>query len=171
MTVGYAGRMPQFKSSNPTPLSNSIPQPTRQLSPEAAKQELKQAVQGSNDVLCTHSTVLSLFPDTMEIDRAKVTVTKRAFFRTAEVHSISMQDILSVSSSVGPYLGSVIITSRIFNSDQIFNVGKFWRKDAERMARITQGYIIALHRGIDCSTLSSEELVNALVELGADNQS
>lgn len=140
----------------------------RNMTPEESKKELKEAIKGSNQVLATATTTLTLFPDTMTIDRAKVTITKRAFFRTAEVMSMRIEDILNVTATVGPFFGNVKIMSRVMSTDQAETVGRFWRHDAVRLKRITQGYIIALQRHIDCSSLETKELSRMLERLGAD---
>jgi NAD-dependent oxidoreductase involved in siderophore biosynthesis len=105
----------------------------------------------------------------MTIDRAKITVTKRSFFRTAEVMSIRIEDVLNVACSVGLLFGSITLISRVMNSDQTVSVGHFWRHDAQRLKWIGQGYVIALQRNIDCSALEAGELAAMLEKLGADN--
>jgi len=142
----------------------------RTMSADETKQELRQAIEGSNQVLTRASTVLTLFPDTMTVDRAKVTITKRQFFRMAEVMSLRIEDVLNATCTVGPFLGTVSITSRVLQSeDQTSTIGRFWRQDAKRLKRIIQGYVIALQRNIDCSQLPTDELAEMLERLGADN--
>lgn len=141
----------------------------RHTTPEESKQELRQAIKGSGQVLASATTVLSLFPDTLTIDRAKLTLTKRRFFSTAEVMSMRIEDVLNVTATVGPVLGSVKIVSRVLNTEKPYTVGNFWRKDALRLKRVTQGYIIALQRNIDCSALPSRELAPMLDKLGEDD--
>lgn len=142
---------------------------SRTMSADESRQELKQAIRGSNQVLASAHTVLQLFPDVMIIDRAKVTVTKRQFFRTAEVMSVRVEDVLNATCTVGPLFGSVTVISRIMNADQSTTVGRFLRDDAKRLKRVLQGYIIALERNIDCSSLETHELAGMLERLGADN--
>jgi hypothetical protein len=148
------------------PVVDSSP---RSMSADETREELQHAIEGSNQVLMRATTVLSLFPDTMIIDRAKITITKRSFFRMAEVMSMRIEDVLNITCSVGPFLGTVSVTSRVMNTDQITHIGKFWRDDAKRLKRIGQGYVIALQRNIDCSALETKELAEMLEKLGADN--
>lgn len=157
-----ASSIPQF--SPPA----SDPQP-RIMTAEESRHELKAAIQGSNDVLAQAQTTLALFPDTMTIDRAKVTVTKRQFYRAAEVMSVRIEDVLNATCTVGPFLGTITVVSRVMNADQSTTVGRFWRNDAKRLKRVLQGYIIALERKIDCSSLEAPELSRMLEQLGADN--
>jgi hypothetical protein len=137
--------------------------------PEESKQELREAIIGSSQVLATATTIVPLFPDTLTVDRAKVTVTKRQFFSTAEVMSMRIEDILNVTASVVPFFGSVKIVSRVMNEEKPYVIGPFWRDDAIRLKRVLQGYVIALQRKIDCSALSAEELAIMLDKLGEDD--
>jgi hypothetical protein len=141
----------------------------RSMTAEESRAELKQAITGSNQVLARADTVLTMFPDSMIIDRAKITITKRSFFRAAEVMSMRIEDVLNITCSVGPVLGTVSVTSRVMNEDQVSHIGKFRRAEAKRLKRIGQGYVIALQRNIDCSALDTKELAAMLEQLGADN--
>src|SRR6266568_3618733 len=117
----------------------------RAATPEESRKELQEAIRGSRQVLATATTALSIFPDTLVVDRAKLTVTKRTFFSTAEV------------------------MSRIMNTEKPYIIGRFWRGDALHLKRVTQGYIIALQRHIDCSSLPTQELATMLDKLGEDD--
>ena len=164
--------MPEQEEQTPTTHQFSPPaseSSTKSLTSEESKQELKDAIKGSNEVLATATTTLTLFPDTLTVDRAKLTIAKRSFFRTAEIMSMRIEDILNVTTTVGPLFGNIKIISRVMNRDQDATVGRFWRKDAQRLKRITQGYVIALQRNIDCSSLGTRELASMLDKLGQDD--
>lgn len=154
--------------SPPAPHGNPAAQPSPDS--EATKRELEQAIAGSHEVLCTATTLFpfSIFPDTFTLDRAKLTVTHRTFFGVADVTSIRIEDILNVTATIGPILGSVKIVSRVFNVEKPYVIDKFKRNDALRIKRITQGYVIALQREIDCSSMPTPELAAMLEKLGTD---
>jgi hypothetical protein len=130
--------------------------------------ELTRAVNRSHEILFSASTAFpfTLFPDTVTVDREKLTLTKRLFFRVAESMSIRIEDILNVTADVGPFFGSVKISTRFFDPHKPYTVNYFWRQDAIRLKRIIQGYIIAIQEKIDCSALSAKELANMLNNLG-----
>lgn len=155
-------------------LSVNLPIQPSQLakSGEVKKQEtaveLIEAIGDARDVLVRVTTVfpLSLFPDTITIDRTKLTITHRDFFKSADVLSICIEDILNVSAGVGPFFGSIKISTRFFDSAKPYTVDHFTRADALKIKRIAQGYIIAKQKEVDCSALSTKELTKLLDELG-----
>lgn len=163
---------PQQTNQEPNTQPQASPPATeeekRKATPQESMQELREAIRGSNEILATATTPFKFFPDTLTLDRAKLTVTKRSFFRTADVMSMRIEDVLNVTASIGPLVGSVTFSSRVFNNQKPYTVGMFWRKDAIRLKRITQGYVIALQRGIDCSSLSAPALIAMLDQLGED---
>jgi hypothetical protein len=143
--------------------------PAEPADPNATRQQLQQAIAGSNQVLATAKTFIPIFADTLTLDRTKLTLTKRTFFYTGQVMSIRIEDILNVTATIGPIFGSVIITSRVFNNQKPYTINYFSRDNALRMKRITQGYVIALRRKIDCSSLPTSELAKLLDQLGEDD--
>ena len=132
------------------------------------KHELHQVVKNSNEILVKADTVFpfTLFRDSVLVDRTKVSIIKRNFFMSSETLIIRIEDILNVSTTLGPLFGSIKIINRVFNSEKPTVVNHLWRQDVIRIKHILQGYIIALQRDIDCSTLSREELIPMLAELG-----
>ena len=133
-------------------------------------QKLTKIVERSTEVLASATAVfpLDFFPDTVSLDRTKVTITKRSFFWTAEVISIRIEDILNVTTCVGPFFGSLTIASRVMSSVDHFKIDYFWRKDAIRLKHIIQGYVIAHHNNIEISNLSQGEMIETLSALGHD---
>ncbi len=132
--------------------------------------KLKKILAESNEVLASANTVFpfSLFPDSVVLDRTKVTITRRNFFFSSEVMSMRIDDILNVTTSVGPFLGSVTLAGRVLSSEDHFTITNFWRNDAIHLKHIIQGYIIARHNNIDCEHLGKEELIATLTRLGHD---
>src|SRR5687767_11541947 len=109
-------------------MNNSPDQPQPQASAPAkikddkrqARHELNEIVGGAQEILVRAKTVfpLTIFPDTLTLDRTKVTITHREFFRVAEVMSIRIEDILNVTAHVGPLFGSIKIATRFFDHPQ-----------------------------------------------------
>jgi hypothetical protein len=148
------------------PLSNLVTTPRIE-----AEAKLEKAIGDAHDVLLRATTVfpLTLFPDTVSLDRTKLTITKRGFWNAGQVMSIRIEDLLNIEADVGPFFGSLKIATRFFDPGKPYVVDHFWRADALKVKRIVQGYLIARKDGVDCSSFSSEELATKLDELGRVN--
>jgi hypothetical protein len=140
---------------------------------EVAEKEksLKKIVSQSHEVLMSANTVfpITLFPDSVTLDRTKVTITRRDFFWSSDVLSIRIEDVLNVQASVGPLFGSLTLVSRVMSTVDHFKISHLWRHDTIRLKHIIQGYVIAQHNKIDTSHLSKKDLVDTLIELGHDS--
>lgn len=136
----------------------------------AKVKKLQKIVKRSHEVLMSANTVFpfTIFPDTVTLDRTKVTITRRDFFWTSDVLSIRIEDILNVQASVGPLFGTLTIASRVMSTVDHFKIKRLWRADALRLKHIIQGYVIAQHNKIDTAHLNTKELIDTLVELGID---
>ncbi len=146
----------------------------KQTSTEKSDKKLNRMVSQASDVLASAQTVIlpmNLFADTVTVDRTRVTITLRTFFWSANVITLSIEDILNVSCSVGPLFGSLNISSRVMSSTDHFEINYFWRKDAVHLKTIIQGYIIAVHNKVDTTSMSRDDLINKLSTLGRDPKS
>lgn len=155
----------EYQRTRTLPMTPPPPSQSR----EEAVHQLRQAVGNSREVLVAATTVFpfTLFPDTVTVDRTKLTIAHRTFFQVAEVMSINIEDILNVAANVGPFFGSLSITTRFFEGEnKPCEVKYLWREDALRVKRVLQGYVIAVQKRIDCSALKRDELVRMLNELG-----
>lgn len=140
----------------------------RSLKKQEAEAKLDQVIGDSHDVLTRARTVFPfrVFPDTLTVDRTKITITHRGFLNTAEVVTFRIEDILNITANVGPIFGSVKIATRFFEAGKSYSINYFWRADALRIKRIVQGYLIAKQQEVDCSVLTTQELAKKLDELG-----
>ncbi len=134
--------------------------------------KLNKLVAKSHEVLASAVAVFpfDFFPDTVTLDRTKVTIKKRTFFWSSEIISIRVEDILNVTTGLGPFFGSLTVASRVMSSVDHFKVDYLWRSDALEIKHILQGYVIAHHNNIDVAHLSKDELIATLSELGHDAQ-
>jgi hypothetical protein len=141
----------------------------QQVEQEATEptQELLNVAQDAQEELMRVNTIfpLNLFPDTIAIDRQKVSIIKRSFFRTAKIVSVKITDVLNVESNVGPFVGSIRIYSKYF-VDNFHEINAMSRQDATDLHDILQGYMIATEKEIDCSQIPRDELILMLKELG-----
>lgn len=176
ITYGTPGRwwdtsVAMFRGDDRTVSGRTPPKENPTPTPERTERDLKKIVAQSHEVLMSVNTVfpITLFPDTVSIDRTKVTIARRDFFWTSDVISFRVEDILNVSAAVGPLFGSLTIASRVMSTVDHFQIKHLWRTDAIRMKHIIQGYVIAQHNNIDTAHLEKRELIETLVELGHDS--
>lgn len=135
--------------------------------PGEVHEKLIELTEKSHDVLFTADTVFpfTLFPDTITLDREKLTVVDRFFFRVAKTITVPITSMISADANVGPFFGSVHMTSKYF-SDNTHTVNFLRRHDAEQIHRLLQGFIIAHEKGIDASGIEKEDLKILLRDLG-----
>lgn len=135
---------------------------------DADRKNLESLISQSHEVLAQASTVfpITLFPDTVVVDRTKVTIIKRDFFWSSDTMTFRIEDVLNAEVTVGPLFGSLIIASRVMSTTDHFRIDHFWRNDAVYLKQIIQGYVIAQHNKIDVAHLSKDDLVKTLNELG-----
>ncbi len=131
-------------------------------------EDMEVMISKSNEVLVKATTVFPLtpFPDTVILDRTKLTVIRRNFFFSEDVMSIRIEDILNVSANIGPFFGSITIATRVMSTDDHFTIYNFWREDVMHLKHMIHGYVIARHNNIPCDHLTLEQLVHTLQELG-----
>lgn len=143
---------------------------TKQKELRAAEQ-LKTVVKKSHEVLGSAQTVfpITLFPDSIVVDRTKISITKRDFFWSSNVISFQIQDVLNVSCGVGPLFGSLTIASRVMSSVDHFQIDHLWRGDAIYLKHLIQGHIIAKNNMLATDGLTKEEMIETLCELGIDS--
>lgn len=138
---------------------------------QANPDQMHKVVEQSQEILAGARTVIlpqNIFPDTITVDRMKVTITLWNSLWSKEVVTLRIEDILNVAAHIGLLFGSLTVSTRVMNSTDHFVINGFWNKDALRLKHIIQGYMIALHEGIDVSQLSTERLIRKLNELGND---
>lgn len=148
--------------------SAQYPAPPSSPAPQIDDHKLNKIMKNAHEVLVKADTVFpfTLFPDTIIVDRSKVTIIKRNFFMMAETYSIRVEDILNVSTTVGPFFGSLQIVTRVFNTDKPHYVNFLRRDDAVKIKHLIHGYVIAVHNDIDCDSLDKNELLTMLTKLG-----
>lgn len=160
------------KEINLPPLSlRNIRNVARQQKATDSRADLIDAIERSNEELASATTVfpIDVFPDTIILDRAKLTITHRAFLMV-DVMSIRIEDILNVSATVGPFFGSLTVATRVMSSVDHFTVKHLWKDDVLHLKHMIQGYVIARQNNFSTDHLSCDELKSTLRDLGHDYQ-
>ncbi|HSE60823.1 MAG TPA: hypothetical protein VLA88_00855 [Candidatus Saccharimonadales bacterium] len=148
-------------------------QPTVSAPPQVreraqALNELTKVVDSAQEILARAQTVfpMDLFPDTVVVDRTQVVIVQRSFFFVGGTTSVRIEDILNVTANVGPFFGSLKISTRYFDPDKPYEVRRLWRHDALRLQAIIQGLVIAAQKEIDTTVFDRRELVKGLTKVG-----
>lgn len=110
------------------------------LSTRKDRKKLMGVTMKAHDILFKASSVFPfvLFPDTVTMDREKLTFAARSFFQIAKITSVPIRDILSVDANVGPFFGSVHTSSRYFITNPI-SINFFKAKRRAAITEITTG--------------------------------
>lgn len=135
--------------------------------PGETHEKLIELTEKAQDILFTADTVFpfTIFPDSITLDREKLTVVDRFFFKVAKVITVPISSMISADANVGPFFGSAHMTSKYF-VDNAHTVNFLWRHDAEEIHRLLQGFIIAQEKGLDVSDVDKEDLCALLHDLG-----
>ena len=132
--------------------------------------EFRKIASNSQQILITADSVFpfDFIPDTITVDRVKVTIIRRTFIMVSEVISTQIEDILNVECDTGPFFGSINLYTRFFEHTPL-RINFLTRRKAVDIKNILQGFIIARHQGLDSSKLKLEELRILLLRLGSEN--
>lgn len=137
--------------------------------PEPGKthEKLIDITEKAHDILFQADTVFpfTLFPDTITLDREKLTIANRFFFRVAKIITVPITSMISAEADVGPFFGTVRMTSKYF-IDSSHEIRYLWRDDATKIHRMLQGFIIAHERGLELHEIDKEDMVVLLEDLG-----
>lgn len=139
------------------------------LEPEPGKihEKLIDITEKAHDVLFKADSVFpfALFPDTLTLDREKLTIANRSFFRVAKIITVPITSMISAEADVGPFFGTVRMTSKYF-IDNTHEVKYLWRHDATAIHRLLQGFIIAHERNLELHEIDKDDLKVLLEDLG-----
>jgi hypothetical protein len=135
--------------------------------PGRIHEKLIDITEKAHDTLFEAETVFpfTLFPDTITLDREKLTIANRSFFRVAKIITVPITSMISAEADVGPFFGSVRMTSKYF-IDNTHEVNFLWRSDATSIHRLLQGFIIAHERDLELHEIDKEDLKILLEDLG-----
>ncbi len=136
--------------------------------PAEAVRQLEQSVQ-PNETIYAIASIFGRYR--LVLGRSRLVFEQRPFIFdiSLTIHAVSMSDIGRVSGSVGPFFG--ILRFDLAAKGFPEQAGLFWRNDTIKMARIIQGYIEALRKGVDTRTIPLEQLVPQLLRAGTNDPS
>lgn len=111
--------------------------PKTQTAGRKDSKKLAVAANKSHEILFKADTVwpFTLFPDTVTIDREKLSFATRYFFRVARITNVPIRDILSVEANIGLFFGSVKTSSRYFITNP-YKISFLSRSNAIQLQRL-----------------------------------
>lgn len=151
---------PKKEGPSPTELTGSP-------EPQEVHEKLIDITEKAQDVLYQADTIFpfTLFPDTITLDREKLTVATRYFFRTAKIISVPISSISTAEIDLGPFFASLHLASKFFVQNK-YTVNMLTRKDATEIQQLLQGFIIAQEKNIDVTDIEKDDLCMLLKDLG-----
>lgn len=155
--------------------ANQLAQLSFQKQTQQAIRQMKELVEvadNAEEVLLEATSVFpfNIFPDSIKIDRQKVIMIHREFFRVASIQNIQLSKIQSIEADVGPFFGSVSITAEQFENT-VSTIHFLTRRDTIRVQELLQGFVVANQRNIDYSHVDTKELVPLIKKLGRGDTS
>lgn len=134
------------------------------------QQRLHQIATHAQETLLAAEAVFpfQLFPDSIVLDRTKVTLHKRIFFGATDDISVQIEDILNVGVDAGPFFATLKIFTRIPYVDPL-TIHNLRRQEALDFQGVIEGYVIARAEKIDCSSINKYELLVLLRRLGHES--
>lgn len=155
-------RPPEPKTKGPTPTELTGAQ-----EPQEVHERLIDITEKAQDVLFKADTVFpfTVFPDTISLDREKLTVVTRTFFKVAKIINVPVSSISSAEVDVGPFFGSLHMASKYFVQNT-YSVNFLTRADALNLQHMLQGFIIAQQKKVDLTDIEKNDLLVLLKDLG-----
>ncbi len=132
------------------------------------EEKLRAVVKESHTILVKAHSVFpfQLFPDTINVDRHKLTIIRRQFFGIEQKVSVPLENVKNIEADLGPFFGSIIITSDLFiNNTQHLNF--LWRDEAKKIQKLVQGAVVAQTENIDLNKIETIKLRSMLIDLGS----
>lgn len=140
-----------------------------QVSEEVAKLDELAYVDTTALFSCRAVFPFDLFPDTVTVDRNKVTISKKTFFFTRTTQSILIQDLMTVVVSESLLFATLEIVDRMYPQETII-VEYLPKESARRVRWLIEGLIVAQKQKIDLSKIPREELLVKIEKIGKTKQ-
>lgn len=156
----------KHKQQHETEKSSQSEEPNQSAKAKALH-KLEGVVEKAQNILIKSTAVFpfDLFPDSITIDRQKLTVVHRNFFSVKQTVSVQHSDIKNIQADIGPLFGSLTVTSEHFiNNTQ--TIRYLPKKEVLAIQQLVQGFIVAHNESIDLTDIDDQKLVKLLNQLG-----
>lgn len=125
-------RRDQAKQDTPQPSNVNSSQQNRSQS-QQPKNQSADSHAANSDVLLKVKTVFpwDLFPDTLTIQKEKITVYMEEFFQSGQIRTIPISDISSTSVETSPFFATLKIV-QVFRTEAPVVIKPLKREDAQK---------------------------------------
>lgn len=142
---------------------------TRKIDEERVSnfKKLNELASIDNQALFTAKGVFpfDLFPDTVYIDRNKISIHKHFFFFTKQLQSIMIRDTLTIVVEENLLFASLQIVDKVFPQETI-QVRFLTKSDAKKIRWIVEALIVGVNENIDFTRIPNADLIPKLLEIG-----
>lgn len=124
------------------------------------KEKIVSLAKASNSILFQATTVFpfNFFPDTITIDKTKITINERIFFFSENIRSYAIEDILNIDVGSSIFFATLTCKTR-YDSKEAFRLRFMKKNDASFAKKLIQGLIIAKREGVRIDELTKEEIM------------
>jgi len=131
------------------------------------KEKMVSLANASSAILFKATTVFpfTFFPNTIIIDKTKITLIERLFFYHKDIRSYAIEDILNVEVGTSILFSTLTCLTR-YDNRQVFTLRYLKKNDASFAKKIIQGLIIAKREGVHIEELSKQEIMMYGEEIG-----
>lgn len=154
---------------NQSPESKGTQEATQSMSKQKTidKTTIATLIKKSNKILvtlCSHRFPFDFFPNVINIEEARVTIIRRDFFSSSQIHSVDIADISNIFINVSFFFAQIIIVSRTFAENNI-EVDFLKKDEAIYMRRIIEGLRVFDTNKVDTANLSRADILRDLEKL------
>lgn len=141
--------------------------PSAKAGPEDGIEQLRNEADKAENILIKARAIFPFdpFPDSITIDRQKLTIVRHRFLIDKETLSVQLSDIKNVQATLGPLFGSITVISQNF-AKSTQSIRYLHRKDVLAIQQIIQGFIVAKEEEVDMDDIDDETLKSLLSRLG-----
>lgn len=124
------------------------------------KQKMESLAHASNSILFKATTVFpfNFFPDSIVIDKTKITIINRLFFFNEDIRSYAIEDILNIEVGSSIFFSTLTCLTR-YDNKKAFALRYLKKTDATFAKKLIQGLIIAKREGVHIEELSKDEIM------------
>ncbi len=129
--------------------------------------KLEKLADQSKEILLEIRTVFpfDFFPDTITIDRNKVNIISREFFKSAFINSIMIKNLKGAVAETSLFFATLMLIPDGYQQNPI-KIKYLTRKDAFEARRIIQGLMVSHKENVDVSGVPPSDLKDKTSEIG-----